>query len=89
MLECGCPSVNDLVQNKFRSIIHLLSHHLLAQSHRQKHQMNVQDLLKVNKKNNKTEQSQWRHSCVLTLNSKHISLDALVCLVFLLLNLNS
>ena len=48
---CRRASVNDLVQNKFRSIIHLLSQHLLAQSYQQKHQMNVQDLLKVyNKK---------------------------------------
>ena len=34
-------SVNDLIQNKFRFIIHLLSQHLLAQSNRWKHQMNV------------------------------------------------
>ena len=33
MLVCRWASVNDLVQNKFRSIIHLLSHHLLDQSH--------------------------------------------------------
>ena len=55
MLACRWASVNDLVQNKFRSIIHLLSQHLLAQSHRQKHQMNVQDLLKVNNKDTRTK----------------------------------
>ena len=55
MLVCRWASVNDLVQNKFRSIIHLLSQHLLAQSHRQKHQMNVQDLLKVNNKDTRTK----------------------------------
>ena len=37
----------------------------------------------------KPEQSQWRHSGVLTFNSKHISHYALVFLVFLLLTLNS
>ena len=42
------PSVNDLVQNKFCSMIHLLSQHLLAQSYRWKNQMNVRNLLKVN-----------------------------------------
>ena len=84
---CRWASVNDLVQNKFRSTIHLLNQDLLAQSHRQKHQMNVQDLLKVS---NKKKQSKVnRHSGVLTLNSKHISHDALVFLVFLLLTLNS
>ena len=43
-------SFNDLVQNKFRSVIHLLSHHLLDQSRSWKHKMNVQVLLKVNNK---------------------------------------
>ena len=37
----------------------------------------------------KPEQSQWRHSGVLRLNSKHIQHYALVYLVFLLLTLNS
>ena len=59
MLVCRWASVNDLVQNKFRSIIHLLSYDLLAQSHRQKHQRNVQDLLKVNYK---------RHSSVFSVS---------------------
>ena len=54
MLVCKWASVNDIVQNNFRSIIHLLSDHLLAQSHRQEHQMNVQDLLKLNNKKART-----------------------------------
>ena len=54
MLVCRWASVNDLVQNKFRSIIHQLSHHLLDQTHWRKHQMNVQDLLKVNNKDTRT-----------------------------------
>ena len=54
-LVCRWASVNDLVQNKFRSIIHLLSQHLLDQSHRRKHQMNVQDLLKINNKDTRTK----------------------------------
>ena len=33
MLACRWASVNDMVQNKFRSIIHLMSQHLLDQSH--------------------------------------------------------
>ena len=55
MLVCRWASVNDLVQNKFRSIIHQLSQHLLAQSHRKKHQMNVQDLLKISNKETRTK----------------------------------
>ena len=55
MLACRCASVNDLVQNKFRSIIHPLSHHFLDQSHRRKHQMHVEDLLKVNNKDTRTK----------------------------------
>ena len=55
MLEWRWESINDLVQNKFRSIIHLLRQHLLDQSHQQKHQMNVQDLLKVNNKETRTK----------------------------------
>ena len=55
MLVCRWAKVNDLVQNKFRSIIHLLSQHLLDQSHRRKHQMNVQDLLKINNKDTRTK----------------------------------
>ena len=50
MLVCKWASVNDLVQNKFYFVIHLLSQHLLARSQQWKHQMNVQDLLKVNNK---------------------------------------
>ena len=89
MLVCRWASVNDLVQNKFRSIIHLLSQHLLAQSHWRKHQMNVQDLWKFTIMT--PEQSHWRHwhhSVVLTVNSEHILQLALVFLVFLLLTLN-
>ena len=75
MLVCRRASANDLVQNKFRSIIHLLSHHLLAQSHRQKHQMNVQDLLKIN---NKKTQNKVNDvilvSLRLTLNTFHMIL---------------
>ena len=55
MLVCRWVSANDLVQNKFRSIMHLLSQNLLAQSHRQKHQMNVQDPLKVNNNETRTK----------------------------------
>ena len=55
MLVCRWVSLNNLVQNKLCSIIHLLSQHLLDQSHRQKHQMNVQDLLKVNNKDTRTK----------------------------------
>ena len=55
MLVCRWGSVKGLVQNKFCSVIHLLSHHLLDQSHRRKHQMNVQDLLKVNNKDTRTK----------------------------------
>ena len=33
MLVCRWASVSDPVQNKFRSIIHLLSQHLLAQNY--------------------------------------------------------
>ena len=89
MLVCRWASVNDLVQSKFRSIIHLLSQHLLAQSHRRKHQMNVQDLWKFTIMT--PEQSHWRHwyhSGVLTVNSQHISHFALVFLEFLLLTLS-
>ena len=86
MLVCRWASVNGLVHNKFHFIIQLLSQHLLDQSHRWEHQMNVQDLLKVN--NKAPEESHWRHSGVFTLNSKHISHYALVFLVFLLLTLN-
>ena len=43
VLVCRWANVNDLVQNKFRSIIHPLSHHLLDQIHWRKHQINVQD----------------------------------------------
>ena len=43
MLVCRWANVNDLVQNKFRSTFHPLSHHLLDQIHWWKHQMNVQD----------------------------------------------
>ena len=66
-------SVNDLVQIKFRSIIHLLSQHLLDQSHRQKHQMNVQDLLKVNNKETRIN-GVILVSLRLTLNTFHIML---------------
>ena len=83
---CRWASVDDLVQNKFLSINHLLSQHLLPQSHRQKHQMNVQDLLKVNNKKTRTKSMT---SFVCPKHSKHISHDALVFLVFLLLTLNS
>ena len=86
MPVCRWTRVNDLVQNKLRFIIHLLSQHLLPQSHRWKHQMNVQDLLKANNKDIRTKIIY--HSGVLTLNSKHISHYALVFLVFLLLALN-
>ena len=55
MLVCRRASVNDLVENKFRYIIHPLSHHLLDQSQRRKHQMHVQDLLKVNNKDTRTK----------------------------------
>ena len=55
MLVCMWASVNDLVQNKIRSTIHLLIQHLLDKSHRRKHQMNVQDLLKVNNKDTRTK----------------------------------
>ena len=65
MLVCRWTSVNDPVQNKFRSIIHLLSQHLLDQSHWRKHQMNVQDLLKVNNKEIRTKS--MTSSGVLTL----------------------
>ena len=41
MLLCRQVAVNALVQNKFRSTIHLLSQNLLAQSLRWKHQMNT------------------------------------------------
>ena len=43
--------VNVLAQNKFRSTIHLLRQHLLAQSHQWKHQMDGWNLLNVNNKN--------------------------------------
>ena len=55
MLVRRWAGVNDLDQNKFGSIIHLLSLHLLAQNHRRKHQMNLQDLLKVNNKETRTK----------------------------------
>ena len=55
MLVSKWASVNDLVQNKFHSKIHILSQHLLAQIHRKKHKMNVQDLLKVNNKDTRTK----------------------------------
>ena len=48
ILVCRWAGVNAQVQNKFRSTTHLLNQHLLAQSHRWKHQMNVWNLLKVN-----------------------------------------
>ena len=59
MLLPRWASVNDLVQIKFCSIIHLLSQYLLAQSHRQKHQMNVHNLLKVNNKETRTKSVTW------------------------------
>ena len=75
MLVCRRASVNDLVQNKFRSVIHLLSHHLLAQRHRQKHQVNVQDLLKVNNKKKQNKVSDViLVSLRLTLNTFHMIL---------------
>ena len=73
MLVCRWTSINDLIQNKLRSIIHILNHNLLAQSHRQKHQMNVQDLLKVNNKETKS-QNVILVSLRLTLNTFHIIL---------------
>ena len=84
MLVCRWASVNDLVQNKLSSIIHLLSQHLLDQSHWRKHQMNVQDLLKVNNKDIRTKSltSFWFPY------SKHISHYALAFLLFLLFTLN-
>ena len=87
MLACRWASVNDLVQNKFRSIIHLLSHDLLAQTTDRNTRWKCKICWKLTTK--KPEQSQWRHSGVLTLNSKHISHYALVFLVSLLLTLNS
>ena len=71
ILVCRWASFNDLVQNKFRSIIHLLSHYLLDQSHWRKYEINVQDLLKA-------EQGHWRHFGIFTYNSKHISRYPLV-----------
>ena len=53
MLVCSWASVNDVVQNKFHFRIDLLSQHLIDQSHRRKHQMNVQHPLKVNNKGTK------------------------------------
>ena len=86
MLVCRWANVNDLVHNKFHFIIHLLSQHLLDQSHRRKHQMNVQDLLKVNNKGTRTKSlTSLRY---LYLNSKHILHYALAFLAFLLLTLN-
>ena len=41
MLVSWWAGINSLVQNKFRSTIHLLSQHLLALSHQWKRQMNV------------------------------------------------
>ena len=85
MLVSSWASVNDLAQNKFCSIIYLLNQHLLEQSPRQKHKMNVQDLLKFNNKDIRTKllTSFW----YLTVNSKCIAHYALVFLVFLLLTL--
>ena len=40
-LLCRWTDVNALVQNKFRSTIHVLSQHLLANVTDGKHQMNV------------------------------------------------
>ena len=57
MLVSSWASVNPLVQNKFRSTIHLLSQHLLVQSHRWKHQMNVWNQFKV--KNKDTRLMSW------------------------------
>ena len=66
---------NDLVQNKFRFIIHILSQHLLDQSHRRKPQMNVQDLLKVNNKDTRPKVIDViLVSLLLTLNTFHIML---------------
>ena len=53
MLVCSWASVNDVVQNKLHLGIDLLSQHLIDQSHPRKHQMNVQDPLKVNNKGTK------------------------------------
>ena len=65
---------------KICSIMHLLSHHLLAQSHQQKHLMNVQDLLKVN---NKKKQNKVNDvilvSLRLTLNTFQMMLWCFEC----------
>ena len=50
MLLSSWEGVNAVAQNKFRSSIHLLSQHLLAQSHQWRHQMIVWSLLKVKNK---------------------------------------
>ena len=55
MLVHRWGSVNDLVENKFHFINHLLRQHLLDESHRRKQQINVQDLLKVNNKDTRTK----------------------------------
>ena len=76
--------VNALLQNKFSSIIHLLSQHLLAQSHQWKHQLNVWTLLKVNNKEIRLISLLCLNVLLLTSNTSHI----LVFLMFLLLILN-
>ena len=65
MLLSSWEGVNAVAQNKFRSSFHLLSQHLLAQSHQWRHQMIVWSLLKVKNKDTRLVSlvSFWCHYC--------------------------
>ena len=86
MLVFRWASVNDLVQNKFSSIIHLLTSIYSIKVT----DGNIRWMCKICwKLTIKTpEQSHWCHSGIFTFHSKHISHYALVFLVFLLSTLN-
>ena len=79
MLVWRWLGINAIVQNEFCYTIHLLSQHLLAQSHHWKDKTNVWNLLKVNYKDTR-KMSLTLFWCPYTANIRHISYLVLVFL---------